>query len=35
MKNLRKNVWIMHDDMKVLGLHSEWAVSRDVWKDFI
>ena len=23
------------DDMKVLGLHSEWVVFRDVWRDFI
>ena len=22
-------------DMKVLGLHPEWAVFRDVWRDFI
>ena len=29
----RKTVWI--DDMKVLGLHPEWAVFRDVWRDFI
>ena len=23
------------NDMKVLGLHPEWAVFRDVWRDFI
>ena len=23
------------DDMKVFGLHPEWAVFRDVWRDFI
>ena len=23
------------DDMKLLGLHSEWAVFRDVWRDLI
>ena len=23
------------DDMEVLGLHPEWAVFRDVWRDFI
>ena len=23
------------DDMKVLGLHPEWAIFRDVWRDFI
>ena len=23
------------DDMKVLGLHPEWAVFRDVWRDFL
>ena len=27
------NVWRMH--IKVLGLHSEWAVFRDMWRDFI
>ena len=25
----------MEDDMKVLGLHPEWAVSRDKWRDLI
>ena len=25
----------VEDDMKVLGLHSEWAVFRDMWRDFI
>ena len=25
----------MNDDMKVLGLQPEWAVFRDVWRDFI
>ena len=23
------------DDMKVLGLHPEWAVFRDMWRGFI
>ena len=23
------------NDMKLLGLHSEWAVFRDVWRDLI
>ena len=23
------------DDLKVLGLHPEWAVFRDVWRDII
>ena len=23
------------DDMKVLGLHAEWAVFRDMWRGFI
>ena len=23
------------DDMEVLGLHPEWAVFRDVWRDLI
>ena len=27
---LGNGVWI-----KVLGLHSEWAVFRNVWRDFI
>ena len=22
-------------DMKVLGLHPEWVVFRDMWRDFI
>ena len=25
----------MDDDMEVLGLHPEWAVLRDMWRDFI
>ena len=25
----------VNDDMKVLGLQPEWAVFRDVWRDFI
>ena len=25
----------VEDLMKVLGLHSEWAVFRDTWMDFI
>ena len=25
----------MDDDMEVFGLHPEWAVFRDVWRDFI
>ena len=25
----------VEDDMKVLGLHSEWAVFMDIWRDFI
>ena len=23
------------DDMKLLGLHPEWAISRDMWRDLI
>ena len=23
------------DDMKLLGLHSEWAIYRDMWRDLI
>ena len=25
----------MKDDMEVLGLHPEWVVLRDMWRDFI
>ena len=25
----------VEDDMKLLGLHSEWAIFRDVWRDLI
>ena len=25
----------VNDDMKVLGLQPEWAVFRDIWRDFI
>ena len=25
----------MNDDMKVLALQPEWAVFRDMWRDFI
>ena len=25
----------VNDDIKVLGVHSEWAVFRDMWRDFI
>ena len=25
----------MKDDMKLLGLQSEWAIFRDVWRDFV
>ena len=23
----------VRDDMKLLGLHSEWAIFRDMWRD--
>ena len=23
------------DDMKLLGLHSKWAIFRDMWRDLI
>ena len=25
----------VRDDMKLLGLHPEWAVFRDMWRDLI
>ena len=25
----------MRDDMKLLGLHFEWAIFRDMWRDLI
>ena len=25
----------VEDGMKVLGLHAEWVVFRDMWRDFI
>ena len=25
----------IRDDMKLLGLHPEWAVFRDMWRDLI
>ena len=25
----------VRDDMKLLGLHSEWAIFKDMWRDFI
>ena len=25
----------VRDDMKLLGLHSEWAIFRDMWRDLI
>ena len=25
----------VEDDMRQLGLHSEWAIFRDVWRDLI
>ena len=33
----RRNTWYecVKDDMKVLGLHPEWAVFRDMWRGFI
>ena len=32
-----KKAWeqCVRDDMKLLGLHSEWAVFRDMWRDLI
>ena len=36
-KDLERKTWkeCVDNDMKVLGLHPEWAVFRDVWRDFI
>ena len=36
-KGRNRKTWkeCVDDDMKVLGLHPEWAVFRDVWRDFI
>ena len=39
-KGRNRKTWkeCVDDDMKVLGLHSEsseWAVFRDIWRDFI
>ena len=36
-KRRNRKTWkeCVGDDMKVLGLHSEWTVFRDVWRDFI
>ena len=31
----RKTKECVDNDMEVLGLHPEWAVFRDVWRDFI
>ena len=25
----------MRDDMKLLGLHSEWVIFKDMWRDLI
>ena len=25
----------MNDDMKLLGLQPEWAIFKDMWRDFI
>ena len=36
-KGRNRKTWkeCVDDDIKVLGLHPEWAVFRDVWRDFI
>ena len=31
-KTWEQCVW---DEMKLLGLHSEWAIFRDMWRDLI
>ena len=32
-----RKTWVecVEDDMKLLGLQPEWAIFRDVWRDFI
>ena len=37
VKGRNRKTWkeCVDKDMKVLGLHPEWAVFRDVWRDFI
>ena len=36
-KGRKRKTWkeCVDDDMKVLGLHPEWAISRDMWRNFI
>ena len=36
-KGRNRKTWneCVEDDMKVLGLHSEWAVFRDMWRDIM
>ena len=33
----KRKTWkeCVDEDMEVLGLHSEWAVFRDMWRDLI
>ena len=37
MKCVDMKTWgeCVKDDMKLLGLKSEWAIFRDIWRDFI
>ena len=37
MQGRNRKTWkkCVDDDMRVLGLHPEWAVFKDVWRDFI
>ena len=36
-KEKKRKTWkeCVDDDTKVLGLHPEWAVFRDVWREFM
>ena len=36
-KGRKRKTWkeCVYKDMKVFGLHPEWAVFRDVWRNFI
>ena len=36
-KGRNRKTWkeCVDDDMKVLGLHPEWEIFRDEWRDFI
>ena len=35
MNNITRVLHTIHNNMKELGLHAEWAVFRDMWRGFI